>query len=92
MGETTVLIIDEAQNLTYPVLEEIRLLTNLGTSTEKLLQIILSGQPEFDFSRPGKPTDHAYVESFIGTFRAECLDTHWFTTLPEAKESIEAWR
>lgn len=45
-GETVVLIIDEAQNLTFPVLEEIRLLTNLETATEKLLQIVLSGQPE----------------------------------------------
>src|SRR5215471_14878748 len=48
MGETVVLIIDEAQNLTHPVLEEIRLLTNLETSTEKLLQIVLSGQPELE--------------------------------------------
>lgn len=48
MGETVVLIIDEAQNLTYPVLEEIRLLTNLETSTDKLIQIVLSGQPELD--------------------------------------------
>src|SRR6202051_1881470 len=47
-GETVVLIIDEAQNLTYPVLEEIRLLTNLETSTEKLLQIVLAGQPELE--------------------------------------------
>src|SRR5277367_176201 len=47
-GETTVLILDEAQNLSYPVLEEIRLLTNLETSTEKLLQIVLSGQPELE--------------------------------------------
>ena len=47
-GETAVLIVDEAQNLTFPVLEEIRLLTNLETSTEKLLQIVLSGQPEFE--------------------------------------------
>jgi general secretion pathway protein A len=47
-GETVVLIIDEAQNLTFPVLEEIRLLTNLETSTEKLLQIVLSGQPELE--------------------------------------------
>src|SRR5271169_5275940 len=47
-GETAVVIIDEAQNLTYPVLEEIRLLTNLETSTDKLLQIVLSGQPELD--------------------------------------------
>ena len=47
-GETVVLIIDEAQNLTYPVLEEIRLLTNLETSTDKLLQIVLSGQQELE--------------------------------------------
>jgi type II secretory pathway predicted ATPase ExeA len=47
-GETAVLIVDEAQNLTFPVLEEIRMLTNLETSTEKLLQIVLSGQPEFE--------------------------------------------
>jgi len=47
-GETAVLIVDEAQNLSLPVLEEIRLLTNLETSTEKLLQIVLSGQPELE--------------------------------------------
>jgi type II secretory pathway predicted ATPase ExeA len=47
-GETAVLIVDEAQNLSMEVLEEIRLLTNLETSTEKLLQIVLSGQPELD--------------------------------------------
>ena len=45
-----------------------------------------------DFSRPGKPTDNAHIESFNGTFRNECLNTHWFTTLGEAKQSIEAWR
>ena len=44
------------------------------------------------FSRPGKPTDNAFVESFNGTFRAECLDTHWFVDLKEAKQLIEAWR
>lgn len=47
-GETAVLIIDEAQNLSLEVLEEIRLLTNLETSTEKLLQIVLTGQPELE--------------------------------------------
>lgn len=47
-GEIAVLVVDEAQNLTYPVLEEIRLLTNLETSTDKLLQIVLSGQPELE--------------------------------------------
>ena len=45
-GRRTVLMIDEAQNLSYDVLEQIRLLTNLETSKTKLLQIVLVGQPE----------------------------------------------
>ncbi len=48
LGENAVLIVDEAQNLSSHVLEEIRLLTNLETSREKLLQIVLAGQPELD--------------------------------------------
>jgi len=47
---------------------------------------------KIDFSRPGKPTDNAFVESFNGTFRAECLDAHWFADLDEAKQLIESWR
>ena len=47
---------------------------------------------KIDFSRPGKPTDNGHIESFNGTFRDECLNTHWFTTLEEAKQIIEAWR
>jgi general secretion pathway protein A len=46
-GRTVVLIIDEAQDLEAPVLEQIRLISNLETDTEKLIQIVLSGQPEF---------------------------------------------
>jgi type II secretory pathway predicted ATPase ExeA len=45
-GETAVIVVDEAQHLSPELLEEIRLLTNLETSTEKLLQIVLAGQPE----------------------------------------------
>ena len=47
-GNRAVLIVDEAQNLSIDMLEEIRLLTNLETSTEKLLQIVLTGQPELE--------------------------------------------
>ena len=47
-GERAVLVVDEAQNLSPQMLEEIRLLTNLETSTEKLLQIALAGQPELE--------------------------------------------
>lgn len=45
-----------------------------------------------DFSRPGKPTDNAFIESFNGKFRDECLSVNWFLSLDDAKEKIEAWR
>ena len=47
---------------------------------------------KIDFSRPGRPTDNAFIESFNGTFRNECLNTHWFMNLKEAKPLITAWR
>jgi putative transposase len=45
-----------------------------------------------DFSRPGKPTDNAFVEPFNGRFRDECLNTHWFLSLADARSKIDAWR
>lgn len=47
---------------------------------------------ELRFIQPGKPVQNAYVESFNGKFRDECLNEHWFLTLDEAREVIEAWR
>ena len=47
---------------------------------------------DLDFSRPGKPTDNAKIESFNGRLRQECLNLHWFISLEGAKEKIEAWR
>ena len=45
-----------------------------------------------DFSRPGKPTDNAFIEAFNGRLRAECLNTHWFLSLADAREKLECWR
>ena len=45
-----------------------------------------------DFSRPGKPTDNAFIEAFNGKFRAECLNAHWFMSLDDAREKMEDWR
>jgi len=45
-----------------------------------------------DFSRPGKPTDNAFIESFNGRLRAECLNTHWFLSVADAREKLEDWR
>ena len=45
-----------------------------------------------EFSRPGKPTDNAHIESFSGSVRDECLNVHWFSTIDDARAKIEAWR
>ena len=45
-----------------------------------------------DFSRPGTPTDNVHGESFNATLRQECLNAHWFESLREAHDRIEAWR
>ena len=47
---------------------------------------------ELDFSRPGKPTDNAFIEAFNGRLREECLNESWFLSLEDAREKVAAWR
>lgn len=47
---------------------------------------------QLSFIRPGKPNENAYIESFNGKFRDECLNEHWFISLTHARAIIEAWR
>ena len=47
---------------------------------------------ELDFIRPGKPVDNAFIESFNGRLRDECLNVHQFTSIDDARAKIEAWR
>jgi putative transposase len=49
-------------------------------------------QTKIAFSRPGKPTDNCYVETFNGSLRDECLNVHWFESIDDARAIIEAWR
>ena len=51
-----------------------------------------SNQVVLEFSRPGKPTDNAYIESFNGSLRDECLNVHWFEDLTDAREKMQAWQ
>jgi putative transposase len=51
-----------------------------------------TNQVQIDFSRRGKPTDNAVIESFNGRFREECLNAHWFESPADAQEKIDAWR
>jgi len=45
-----------------------------------------------DFSRPGKPTDNAYAETFSASIRLECVGRHWFLDLDDARAKVEEWR
>jgi len=47
---------------------------------------------QLNFIRPGKPIENAYIESFNGRFRDECLNEHWFLTMAHARRVIEHWR
>ncbi len=80
-GRKTVLLIDEAQLLKVPVLEQIRLLTNLETTTEKLLQIMLIGQPELK-KLLARPALRQLSQRITARFHLEAL------SLPETKAYI----
>jgi putative transposase len=83
-------------------------LDEVAESRGKPRRIFLDNGPEFiskaldlwayqagvtlDFSRPGKPTDNAYIESFNGSLRDECLNTSWFLSIEDTRDKIESWR
>src|SRR4030042_3376678 len=47
---------------------------------------------KLEFSRPGKPVDNAFIQSFNGSLRDECLNTNWFLSIEDAQDKLEAWR
>ena len=47
---------------------------------------------KLEFSRPGKPVDNAFIESFNGSLRDECLNTNWFLSIEDARNKLEVWR
>jgi putative transposase len=61
-------------------------------TAEALDQWAYANKIELDFSRPGKPTDNAFVESFNSTVRKELLNTSWFVNLQEARKAARAWQ
>ena len=81
-GQSSVLIIDEAQNLTLDVLEQLRLLTNLETSARKLLQIVLIGQPELR-AMLARPEMEQLAQRVIARFHLDAL------TAAESAQYIE---
>lgn len=47
---------------------------------------------KIEYIQPGKPVQNCFVESFIGSFRDECLNLHWFVSIHDARRTIEDWR
>ena len=82
-----------------------RVISERGTRPE---EIVLDNGPELTsraldqwayerrvrlrFIQPGKPVQNAFIESFNGKLRDECLNEHWFMTIWDAREKVEAWR
>jgi putative transposase len=95
-------------DLSLPGVRVARVLDQLVDSGRKPEVIVLDNGPEFTskaldtwavrhkvqlrFIDPGKPVQNAFVESFNGKFRDECLNQNWFASLDEARRQIEAWR
>lgn len=79
-NETAVLVVDEAQSLSSEVMEEIRLLTNLETASEKLLQIVLAGQPELE---------HKLNQPHLRQLRQRI--TLWCRTRPLTRDQVETY-
>ena len=85
-----------------------RILDRIAAARPLPKQIVVDNGPEFTsrvldawayqnrvelhFIRPGKPVDNAFIESFNGKFRDECLNQHWFLDLDDARTKIETWR
>ena len=85
-----------------------RVLDEIGQTRPLPKRIVLDNGPEFTsraldqwayengvelmFIRPGKPVENCFVESFNGKFRDECLNLHWFSSLDDARRTIEEWR
>jgi len=86
----------------------VRVLEQLGQTRRYPSAIVLDNGPEFRsealdqwaaargvellFIDPGKPVQNAFIESFNGRFRDECLNENWFVSLTDARQTIEAWR
>ena len=71
-----------------------RLQTDNGSEfiSKALARWAYENKVTMDFSRPGRPTDNPFIESFNGSFRDECLNIHWFLSLEDARDKIENWR
>jgi putative transposase len=91
-GDDVVSIMEQVKQENNAVAKRIQVDNGSEFISKALDKWAYDNKVTLDFSRPGKPTDNAYIESFNGSFRDECLNIHWFLSLEDAKDKIERWR
>lgn len=91
-GEQVVMVLDRLKEECNAVPQKIKVDNGSEFISKALDKWAYDNGVILDFSRPGKPTDNAYIESFNRSFRDECLNTNWFLSLADAREKIERWR
>jgi putative transposase len=90
-GERVARVLEElGQQRTLP--KTIQVDNGSEFTSRKLDQWAYRNKVTLDFIEPGKPTQNAYIESFNGKLRDECLNQEWFTSLKQARGIIESWR
>ena len=90
-GERVTRILDRLR-LTHGLPETMIVDNGPELTSKAMLAWSLDRRVHLHFIEPGKPVQNAYIESFNGRFRDECLNQHWFRDLHEARQIIEAWR
>lgn len=91
-GEQVVMVLDRLKEECNAVPQKIKVDNGSEFISKALDKWAYDNGVILDFSRPGKPKDNAYIESFNRSFRDECLNTNWFLSLADAREKIERWR
>ena len=94
LSATAIVVIDalEEARQSYGLPHTIRVDQGCQFTSKELDLWAYSNKITLDFSRPGKPTDNAFVESFNASVRLECLGRHWFMDMDDATKKVEDWR
>jgi len=91
-GENVVEVLNELKHQKKEVPERIQVDNGTEFISKALDLWAYENNVTLDYSRPGKPTDNPYIESFNGRLRDECLNVNWFLSLQDARYKIEFWR
>ena len=89
-GQDVTEVLEEISTV-RPLPKTIRVDNGPEFTSKALDQWAYINQVTLDFSRPGKATDNAFIESFNGSVRDECLNENCFLSLEDAKEKVESW-